>query len=239
MYIGLFLLIPFLNLMYKAIPSRRWKQVMLISLAFMTVLPFTVNYFRLDTPGWFRNTSLPGSEWKLLPNWWYQDYPVFFFLLGCYIREYGAPLRPLSCLCMMVIFLVGGTAFSLWMSGNHSLLAENWNNTPTFFPAILSYLVFVFLLKLPWQKLPNWILWCFKWVSRLSLGTYLVSWCFDQLIYQRLKAAVPSLYGQLLYYPLVVGAVLLLSTAASWFLLQAQSLPHYVQNRKKRKNDPA
>ena len=43
MYLGLFLMIPFLNLGYDAIPSRKWKAVLLGILAFFSSIMMIIN----------------------------------------------------------------------------------------------------------------------------------------------------------------------------------------------------
>ena len=72
MWIGLFLLTPFLNMLYKAIPTRWQKQVLILTLYAMTALPDLLNRYGLH----------------LVPRFWASCYPLTFFFAGSYIHEY-------------------------------------------------------------------------------------------------------------------------------------------------------
>lgn len=76
MYLGLFLLIPFLNIGYDAIPSRKWKAALLGTLALLTLLPDAVNSF---------GTAHVRAD--ILPDYFNVCYPVTYYLLGRWIRE--------------------------------------------------------------------------------------------------------------------------------------------------------
>lgn len=43
MWIGLFLLTPFLNMLYKAIPTQRQKKMLLLTLLLLVAVAFTLN----------------------------------------------------------------------------------------------------------------------------------------------------------------------------------------------------
>lgn len=49
------------------------------------------------------------------------------------------------------------------------------------------------------------------YLSKLTLGAYLVSWIPDNYLYTMLKSAVPSVTDQLNYFPLTVGGTILVS----------------------------
>lgn len=53
MYIGLFLLIPFLNIIWKNLESKRQKEILLFTLIILTVLPTLFNIYDWNTPGFF------------------------------------------------------------------------------------------------------------------------------------------------------------------------------------------
>lgn len=72
MWIGLFLLVPFLNILYKGIPTKAHKHVLIITLSFLTFIPVFTNRY--------------GQH--LLPAFWTSLYPVAFYFIGSYIREY-------------------------------------------------------------------------------------------------------------------------------------------------------
>ena len=53
MYIGLFLLVPFLNLAYNKLKNKRQKQVLVLTLVFLTIIPTLFNIFNFDNPAWW------------------------------------------------------------------------------------------------------------------------------------------------------------------------------------------
>lgn len=72
MWIGLFLLTPFLNILYHHIPDKKQKLVLLGSLFLMTALPNLMNRYGMH----------------LVPGFWAACFPLFFYFAGSYIREY-------------------------------------------------------------------------------------------------------------------------------------------------------
>ena len=79
MWIGLYLFTPFLNLLYKAIPTWKQKVLWLIILFMMTAVPDLLNRYGLH----------------LVPNFWKTCYPLLFFFIGCFIKEYQLIIKPL------------------------------------------------------------------------------------------------------------------------------------------------
>lgn len=53
MYIGLFLIIPFLNLAYHGLKSRNQKKILLATMLFLTMVPKMVNNFNLTDLSWW------------------------------------------------------------------------------------------------------------------------------------------------------------------------------------------
>lgn len=72
MWIGLFLLTPFLNILYRHIPNQKQKLVLLGTLFLITALPDWTNRYGLH----------------LVPEFWVNCFPLFFYFAGAYIREY-------------------------------------------------------------------------------------------------------------------------------------------------------
>lgn len=71
MYIGLFLLIPFLNLIYRNLEGKRQKQILILTLFVLTSL-----------------TSLINTSSYFVPAYWLHTYPLLYYFIGCYLKEY-------------------------------------------------------------------------------------------------------------------------------------------------------
>lgn len=73
MWIGLALLTPFLNYLWKAIPSLKEKLLLIVSLFIMTSLPDLCNRYGMYIfPAYFAKAC----------------YPLMFYFIGIFIREY-------------------------------------------------------------------------------------------------------------------------------------------------------
>lgn len=88
MWIGLALLTPFLNYLWRAIPTMRYKMLFLATLIVLSALPNTFNtYGYYMFPGYF-SVSL---------------YPLMYYFIGVFIREYQPTIRvDLGC-CILLL----------------------------------------------------------------------------------------------------------------------------------------
>ena len=71
MWIGLYLLTPFLNILYNNIEGQRNKQLLIIILFVTTTFPHWLN----------RN------EMHLFPGYWQKCWPLIFYFAGAYIQH--------------------------------------------------------------------------------------------------------------------------------------------------------
>jgi surface polysaccharide O-acyltransferase-like enzyme len=70
MYIGLFLIIPFLNVLYNNLDGQRSKQYLILSLLCLSSIPNVLNIFRFDSLQWWLQRSTIGTYHPLVPDWW-------------------------------------------------------------------------------------------------------------------------------------------------------------------------
>lgn len=83
MFLGLFLLIPFLNMVYNAIATKRGKLILVGSLVFLTLLPDTIAGFSPYYDGSGSTVAL-----NIFPDFFKSMYPLTFYYVGCLIAEY-------------------------------------------------------------------------------------------------------------------------------------------------------
>lgn len=202
MYIGLFLLIPFLNLAYNSIDSKKRKQIFIITLFVICCLFPTIAGFLYKTQGW-----------------WHVAYPLAYYFAGCYIREY--PPR-LSCLKYIMMALLSNTLFVIFLNLRYPN-AVMWRSAHTEYSSafiyIVSLLLFCAMLKLHDKlggcKYARIVL---PRISRLTLGAYLISYITDDIIYDTLRAYVHSDSTQLYFLPLTVTVSIIASLCLSYFI---------------------
>lgn len=207
MYIGVFLILPYINLAFHSVESRRGHQLMAASICGLVFLPSVLN-------GW----NVGDSVWNLAPNYWTYLYPFAYYVIGCYIRKYR-PKPPvwgclgaaaLICAAQGVISFVTaqGKRFGDGLGGGYSDMAV----------CAASVLLFLGLYRISLprkQKAGRIAAGFFRFVSSVSFDAYLISWVFDRLFYEKLSAKmVPEAYPY--YYLTVCVPVIILSVLAAW-----------------------
>lgn len=215
MYIGLFLLIPFLNLAYNKLKSKRQKQVLVLTLVFLTIIPTLLNIFSFDNPAWWSDPKTSDTFSKLIPSWWMGFYPVTYYFTGCYIREYGIKLKTRSMLVLFLLSIVIFGTFNFYRSYGTTFKSGIYVYWYGFEPYVLSVLLFVLLSRIKtdnFSKKSKFVLWK---ISDLALGIYLISYIFDMLVYPVLNAKINPMTDRLPFYFVTVPIVFLCSMLAS------------------------
>lgn len=77
MYIGLFLLIPFLNMVLRQVFDNGQTKYLLLTALFLTALPPLLNR----------------GDIHLVPGFWIMTFPVTFYIIAATIREYQPHLK--------------------------------------------------------------------------------------------------------------------------------------------------
>ncbi len=154
MWIGLFLLTPFLNLLYKAIPDQKQKLILIGTLYIMTALPDLLNRYGVH----------------LVPGFWQQCFPLTFYFIGAYIHEYKPTIRKGWAWMIILGICLINPIFNLIFIHNHTLVQICGNSNGVFgIPiAVLFFLLFYQLdihskmNKKYWLKYPayHWICIC-------------------------------------------------------------------------------
>lgn len=167
MWIGLFLLTPFLNMLYKAIPTKRQKQILIATLYLLTALPDLFNRY----------------GFHLVPGFWAQCFPLTFFFIGVYISEYNPEIKKWKLIvCILALCLINPLFNILYkaLSGPHSMIqiaGGPWG----VFGTVIAVAFFLLLYRVDFQNTAARKI--FSKISVLSLDMYLCCWIFDQLIY--------------------------------------------------------
>lgn len=218
MYIGLFLLAPFLNLLYHALDTKGKKQALLLTMLLLTTLPTLTNSFNLEDPSWWASPAAVGGTTRLLPRWWQGCYPITYYLTGCYLREYGLRLKSRTIALLLGLATLAFGCFDHWQSFGTGFVTGPYVDWGGFQPYVLTVLLFVLLSRVDAARLPVPVRYGLWGVSELSLGIYLVSYIFDTIFYPRLNEAVPVMTDRLGWFPVMVGAVFVCSLLLSLIL---------------------
>lgn len=200
MYLGLALLIPFLNALWRSIRDRWGHRALLMVLLVLSVLPSV-----MDMTGH-----------ALLPDWWRGLYPVTYYCIGAYLREYdgtdaagirwiGRRSRPGRLFLFLGICVVLGGSYCVLRSRNGVYADGGWNDWGSLMHTVDAVLLFQLVRSLGdfgcsargrriWARL-----------SSLTFAAYLLSWFPDQILYPVLIAHVPQMTLRLgLFLPVVL-----------------------------------
>lgn len=215
MYIGLFILIPFLNLIYNNLKDKKQKQSLVITMFCLTALPTMFNIFSFNDASWWANPASSKEYDALLPDFWLSTYPITFYFTGCYIKEFGSKLKTKTLFGLLVLSVLIFGAFNFYRSYGITYITGLYGYWYGIQPYVLAVLLFILLTRIKGTKIPRFgkvTLWK---IANLSLCTYLVSYIFDQIFYPMLNAKVPVMTDRWPYYFIIVPVVFLCSTALS------------------------
>lgn len=208
MYIGLFLLVPFLNIIYKNLDSRKQKNILLITLIAITILPSLFNEFRFDSLEWWANPASNTETQKLIPSWWVGIYPITYYFTGCYIREYGTKIKNIYLIIALVVAVFGFGTFNFYRCYGMPFSTSNYVYWYGIEPYVMSVLIFLIISKLKLENInvkTKFVLWK---ISDLVLGTYLLSFIFDAIYYYEfLNKNTTDFYARFQFMPLMILCV--------------------------------
>lgn len=234
MYIGLFLIIPFLNLIFKGLDSKG-KKVLLITMAFLTAIPSTFNSFDFLKRFYIGFDTVPYSHYtKIFPDFWLKLYPVTYYFLGAFIGEN----REKICKCKLInpgIFLLSVIIFAsydfylshgqnyMWSGISDWGSVQNLVNASLVFLIVLKYNVVAKgesneSLEENFQKtihLPKRLCKIISKLSEISFGTYLLSWIADKITYPVLVNKIASFGERLPFIFIIVPLNFALSSLMS------------------------
>ena len=199
MYFGLFALIPFLNLIYNNLKTKKHKQILLATLILLTLLP-TLNFKQLT----------------IFPNWWVNIYPLTYYFTGAYIKEFGFNIKKSYTLLILFLtnFLNSICYFILFY--NKQILFMSFNEYYGLVTFIIAIFMFGFILNLNLSRLSQNLKNIVIEISKLSFGMYLFSFIVDKVLYDKFINIVKNINDRLIYYFLVIPTIFLLTFCLSY-----------------------
>ena len=217
MYLGLFLLCPFLNILYKNLNSKKEKQILLTTLIILTSIPSITNIF-IPNIRWFANPASSSEYVKILPTYWLALYPITYYFLGCYLKEYKLKYSQKKIILLSsALFLFNGT-FNYYRSHNSTFKWGMWQDYGSILIVVQATLFFTFFANIDYSKFPYWTSKVLKKISELCFGAYLVSWIFDNHFYEILNNSVPDISSRFKYYIIIVPVVYISSLILSFII---------------------
>lgn len=218
MYIGLFLLIPFLNLIFQNL-DQKGRTILIITLFFMTSIPTVINIYNFDTAGWWLNPACDKTYQKILPFWWGNFWPLTYYFIGSYLKEHPPKFNWKIAFPLLILITAAAGSFAYYRSHGTAYVSGTWQGWNGLLNVILSCLVFFCLLQFKSvNRAPKAVKCLLKYLSDFTLGAYLVSCIFDLEFYKTLNEKVPDLPDKTKYYFVIVPLSFLCSMLLSALL---------------------
>ncbi|MBR1984896.1 MAG: hypothetical protein IKA31_04060 [Clostridia bacterium] len=153
MFVGLYLLIPFLNYTYKAIPDK-YKWLLILSLILVFSSPTVITY-------------------------WTVAYPIMYYFIGLFLKDKQFKINKTLLFVILLVICLVQTGLS--MISAISSYGENHNNLLCVIASVSIFLLFYNLKteytsnkKLSFTKI-------LRTIANASLATFLISQIFESL----------------------------------------------------------
>lgn len=219
MYIGLFLLIPFLNLAYHGLKTKREKQWLIATLLLLSSAPALLNTFSFQSLSWWAHPTSSFEYQKLIPAWWTGIYPIMYYFIGAYLKEYGLSLHKKARLPLLAVALLVNGLYSIYRSYGLPFVWGTWASYHSPLVVAVSVLVFQVLLDIPWFRRSSASgKKRMKTISDCVLGAYLLSFILDDSLYPKLKLQIDGFAYRFEFYFLIVPFIFVCSLCGSWIL---------------------
>lgn len=207
MYIGLFLLIPYLNILYNNLGTKSSKQSLIVTMLVITSIPSITNSLSFDLAG-------EAVYFRMLPQWWTGIYPITYYFIGTYLREYPIQFSNTKNILLILLATLISGSFCYWKCYQLSFDWGIWQTNESIFTVIQALLVFSFLLQLPYTRLTKYknIL---SYLSGRCFVAYLVSSILDSIVYPILSRFFNMDTFRLELFAIAVPAVFIGSLALS------------------------
>lgn len=168
MWIGLFLLTPFLNMLYKAIPNQKQKLILIGTLYLMTALPDLLNRYGVH----------------LAPGFWQECFPLTFYFIGAYIHEYKPVINKRWAWLIILGICLINPVFNTLFVHNHTLIQICGGSNGVFgVPVAVLFFLIVYQVNVRSDVAKN----VFTQISLVSLDMYLCCYIFDAIYYPYFK----------------------------------------------------
>lgn len=217
MYIGCYLLIPFMNALWNAINSRNGRLMLVVVLLILTAAPSLFNIYDFKTSGALSSPWLSTSYNVIVPDWWGGVYPITYYFIGAYLRTNVdvKKIKTWKLLLTLIIAVICFGLFNIWRSKTISFVWGAWCGWGGFQNTIDSVLTFLVINSINYPKPNKAISKAVSYISNLTFGAYILSWIPDNMDYPKLIKSISVMQRRFNYFPLLVGKTIVISLIIS------------------------
>ena len=122
-------------------------------------------------------------KYILIPDWWISIYPLSYYFIGCYLKEYKVNINKHLNILLFIIVLIVSSLINIYFSKGNYFKFGVYNDRGSIFNVLTSVLLFIFIINLNLNRTSNKIRRIVAKISELSLGMYLSTSIVDDFLY--------------------------------------------------------
>ena len=214
MYIGLFLLIPFLNVINLNIDKKQ-KKYLILTFLILSTLPSILNIYNFNSNNWFFCSKLKDGYDILVPNWWTSIYPLTYFFIGAYLADYKINISKLKNILLILLVLICSSSFNYIRSYGGKFEWAIYNEWGSIQNILSSTLTFILIINFNFDKINQNLKNIIIKISNLSFVAYLVHQVFELIVYDLISLKTQTFYEKSVYYIPAVLSIAFLSLMSS------------------------
>ncbi|MDT2662364.1 acyltransferase family protein [Enterococcus hulanensis] len=202
MYLGFVFLFPVINLYIEKTSKKDTKLFILTMVIICSVAPMV-------------NSNPKLNSFLHLPNYWSNVYPILYYLLGAYIKEFFQSMD-IKRKQMIILWSIYFSSLLVGIIINYSNANPKVGGTEGYYGSLIVVIqtVSLFLIVINSFKTENKVV---TFLSKNTLSIYLMSYSVDQFIYPELIQLIGSPKKLCYMMPIVVILIFILSSVLASF----------------------
>lgn len=206
LYIGLYMLIPFLNAGFNSLTSRKNQVVVLGILVLFTIVPPTLSLLNNNEQNFM---ILP----HIIPDYWKGLWPITYYLLGAFLAssKKKSSFKEL----VFVIFILDILSVFGLAAISETTFGIEYTVLPVF---LLSSLIFYSVIHLKVSIKNEWLKRVVLFISKNTLPIYLLSVIGDYYWYPKMVEKWRDFTNIFLRFPLIVIFLLIQAILMTFIL---------------------
>lgn len=215
MYIGLFLLIPFLNMTWSCFTKAKHEAIFIGILITLTLLPSLINSFDFSSVSAIMSTS--ENNWEFIPDWWNSLYPITYYFTGAFLKKRieNCKLKAIHYALLFIASYILTNIYHFIRDFRTTPSIRDWSYWRSITLYIPAVFLFMFIVKINFKNVPNGIRKIAAKLSDLCFGALIASKIADILVYSFLNSRL-SFIAITAGFPIVILIILIISFSVSF-----------------------
>ena len=194
--------------------------MLILTFIVLTTVPSFFNVYRFEDLQWWTQPQTSNDYFKIIPGWWMAIYPITYYFIGNYIREYGVKIkRSITGILIIAVSALMG-CYSYWRSIPGAYNWGPWQDWNSWVNVLMGVLVFAFILgeeqkQNAVNQYNNVFTKILATMSKCVFGAYLLSWIAEEVVYHFLPKEQIAVPDRIIFYPVII-VVMIVSLLLSW-----------------------